>query len=161
MFKAHIKLIVLKELCKNNLTGYDLMKLIGEFGDKPSPGYIYPLLNDLEKKKFISVKKDERKKVYSITKNGMKLLEDLEKNREEMIDRMKKSFSPLIDKKDLEGFVQTNVKMHKHHVNFKERILLEKLHKAIYTKYESGDLVTKEKIKEILMKTIKEIEEIK
>jgi len=103
MFKAHIKFIVLEELNKVASSGYDLMNSIGEFGKRPSPGYIYPLLNDLEKRNFISSKVSGRRKVYCITKNGKKFLKNLKKKRIIMLNKMIEMWSPIADGKEIKN----------------------------------------------------------
>ena len=70
--KGGLKLIVLKILNNKDVTGYDLIHEI-ELNTgfwKPSPGSIYPLMNDLLKRKLVSCKKKGNKKIYSISKEG-------------------------------------------------------------------------------------------
>ncbi len=123
MFKAHIKLITLKELSKESLSGYDLMKHIECFGKKPSPGYVYPLLKGLKEKGFISSKEDKRKKVYSITVKGKKLLDDLQKNREYMMKKMRNVLKPIADKDEIR-----ELSFYKHKGFFKDRDILVRFH---------------------------------
>lgn len=160
MFKAHIKLSVLKELNKKKLSGYDLIKHFEEFGERPSPGYIYPLLNDLEEKGFISVKQDERRKVYSITAKGKKLLLELQKNREEMINKMKKVWSSITDKDEVNQIVKNRQRMFANKDSFKDKDILEKFHKTLFSVYKTGK-DKRQKIRTILNKTIKEIRSLK
>ena len=70
--KSGLKLIVLKILNNKDVTGYDLIHEI-ELNTgfwKPSPGSIYPLMNDLLERKLVSCKKEGNKKIYSISKEG-------------------------------------------------------------------------------------------
>ncbi len=159
MFKSHIKLRVLKQLSEEKLSGYDLMKSLGEFGNKPSPGYIYPLLKDLEKKNFISVKKDRRRKVYSITQKGKDLLENLKTNNEEMLKSMMGILEPIAEKKEIDRFMKlkSDIKKEKHCLQDGE--LLEKLRNAIFSCYKNSE--KKDKIKIVLEETIRKLEKLK
>ncbi|VVB77679.1 Transcriptional regulator PadR-like family protein [uncultured archaeon] len=157
MFKAHIKLRVLHELNKNHLSGYDLMKNIEESGQKTSPGYIYPLLNDLERKKFISVKHKDRKKVYSITGNGKKLLENLRKNREEMFKKMKKTWEAINEKNEFKEFVKSGKNIN----NFKDQDILIKFHRTLFSVYDKDNKNKREKIREIMNESIKQMKKLK
>lgn len=88
MIKGYLKLIVLKELMQDSLTGYEIMqKLEAIMGKKPSSGTMYPLLKELHEKKFISQKDDDNKKFYKITVKGKRLVERLISEREEMMVR--------------------------------------------------------------------------
>ena len=78
MIKGFLKIEVLLQLQLKNLTGYDLMKKIGEeTGKKPSAGSIYPLMKELLDKKIISVKVMGRKKIYSLTEFGNNELKEI------------------------------------------------------------------------------------
>lgn len=107
MFKSQIKLAVLRKLSVKDLNGYELMRELGiNLGKKPSPGYIYPLLNDLKTKKFIKEKKSKNKNIYSITDSGRKLLKELSKKHEETIKKMIKTFEPISDKEETNSFLK-------------------------------------------------------
>jgi PadR family transcriptional regulator, regulatory protein PadR len=160
MFKAHIKLIVLNELSKSNLSGYDLMKNLDQLGQKTSPGYIYPLLNDLEKKRFISLKEEDRKKIYSITKKGKKLLNDLEKNREEMFKKIKKTWSAIADKEEFNEFIKSKKNMHKKQ-NFIDGDILERFHRTLFGVYKNDDINRRRKIRQIINDAIQYMEKLK
>jgi DNA-binding PadR family transcriptional regulator len=156
MFKARIKLIVLKELSKDSLSGYDLMKRIECFGKKPSPGYIYPLLKDLKEKGFISFKKYKRKKVYSITNKGKKLLVNLQKNREDMIKRMRYVLKPIADKDEIK-----EIRFYKHKRFFKDKEVLVKFHKTLFSACKKDGGKYKDKIKTIINDSIRKLEKLK
>ena len=69
-------------LTKKPMHGYEIIDELGKLlGKKPSPGQIYPLINSLEKKGFLSQKAEytgkKRKKVYTLTKAGKILSVDL------------------------------------------------------------------------------------
>jgi len=78
MKAGYLKLLVLNKLLKEDLTGYDLILNVSSyFEKKPSPGSMYPLLNELLKNKHIKVREDGRKKIYSITPVGKTYLQEL------------------------------------------------------------------------------------
>ena len=86
MFKGMYKLIILKELSKNDLSGYDIIKKIESLkGKKPSTGYIYPILKDLSNQSYISFKTVGRKKVYKINVKGKKFLKELDSKKKNLI----------------------------------------------------------------------------
>jgi len=94
MIKNQLKLIVLKKLDDNNLSGYDLIKEIyNSTGSwKPSFGSMYPLLKDLHKNKLVTVKVVNRRKVYSITASGRKTLKEALAASQNIIETMAKEF---------------------------------------------------------------------
>ncbi len=77
---AMIKMMVLKELNAKEQSGYDLMKKINMSGNKPSPGYIYPLLQDLKKRGFVSYIEEKRRKVYSYYKRRQEISQQFDKD---------------------------------------------------------------------------------
>lgn len=101
MLTTKIKFWVLMELNRNDNSGYELMQKIGELtGKKPSPGYIYPLLNDLLKAKFVSVRQKGRKKVYSLTKEGKSYIKISLEQHKATFDNLIKIMHPISDKKE-------------------------------------------------------------
>ena len=82
-------------------SGYDLMKKISMIGNKPSPGYIYPLLRDLETRGFVSCIEEKRRKVYHISKEGKKFLNNLKKTHERTMNLMIKNFEPISTKDEM------------------------------------------------------------
>lgn len=72
-----LKLMVLKLVSEHPMHGYGLMKEIEIHTDsdwRPSPGSIYPALQELERIGLIESEKEGRQKVYSITKDGEMVL---------------------------------------------------------------------------------------
>jgi DNA-binding PadR family transcriptional regulator len=66
--------------------GYEMMKALEEKSGgfyTPSPGSIYPTLQMLEDRGFVSVRDTEGKKVYSITDAGRALLNERRQSEEE------------------------------------------------------------------------------
>ena len=149
--------MVLKHLNKESLSGYDLMKSFETVGKKPSPGYIYPLLKDLQNKKFISVKKDKRRKVYSITKKGKELLKNLEDKHNQMI----KAMYEVGDKKEMNNFLRFKDYMENGNYSLKDKNIIEKLHKSIFSIFKTKKEENKKQMRKILEESIKKIKSIK
>ena len=88
MIRGNLKLLTLKALAKKPLSGYALMKYIEEkIGTKPSPGSMYPLLEELTKDKFVICKKEGRKKIYSLTKEGKEHLKIIDIHKDIIIKK--------------------------------------------------------------------------
>ena len=78
--KGLLEMIVLQFLSKNPMHGYQIIKRIRKtFGVYFGPSTIYPLLNTLEKKKFVKSQWDmggERpRKIYYLTTEGQDFLD--------------------------------------------------------------------------------------
>lgn len=101
--KGYLKIFVLRELVNKERTGYELMKCFENFtGTKmPSPGTIYPLLNDLLKKGMATVSKKDNKKIYKITKKGEKILSNLMSERKKVLENIIKMFGTIYSKKEI------------------------------------------------------------
>ena len=96
MRRGHTKLAVLTLLSNESLTGYDLMKKIKErtLGFwRLTPGGVYPLLRELEKKGYIKgTRKPEdsrRRKIYEITDDGKKLLKTAIQKQQQIAQTMR------------------------------------------------------------------------
>lgn len=103
---GHLKALVLKLLSKKDMSGYDLMKSIGEhIGKKPSPGSMYPLLDSLIKDGFASVKQVKRRKVYKITSEGRQELKTVFKECNEISSRLHAFTQKVLPGENYEGFM--------------------------------------------------------
>jgi len=72
LLKRFIDLIVLEELKKCDMSGYDLVfKLHTKYDLLISPGTVFALLYSLERRGFIKGKVEERKRVYELTDSGL------------------------------------------------------------------------------------------
>lgn len=92
MIRGNLKLLVLKALDKKPLSGYALMKFIEErIGTRPSPGSIYPVLDDLAVQKFVACEEEGRKKVYSITKEGKERLKIINLQKDNLLQKVEES----------------------------------------------------------------------
>ncbi len=148
MFKSHTKLMVMKHLRCEPSSGYDLIKYFLRYGQKISPGYLYPLLENLRINRFISIKKIGRKKICSTTKKGNNLLNNLETKYQEMVIAM----GELGDKSEMRDFSKLkfgNTRM----IEEKER--LWEIRKLIIISAQN-----KKKSQKILDETIRKLKEL-
>ena len=78
--KDNLRLLILGILNKNEMTGYDVIKLFHKkFRLRVSPGTMYPLLFSIKKEGLIEIKTDEndlKRKVYLLTGEGRKAAEN-------------------------------------------------------------------------------------
>jgi DNA-binding PadR family transcriptional regulator len=84
--RGDIKFALLELLQERPMHGYEMMKALEEKSGgfySPSPGSIYPTLQMLEDRGFVTVQDVEGKKVYSITDTGRALLAERQKSSEE------------------------------------------------------------------------------
>ncbi len=89
MITGHLKILTLKFLNKEPLSGYSLMKKIKDAtGKMPSPGSIYPMLEILLEERLVEFKQDRRKKIYYLTKKGKLKIRQLKKKKEEIINNI-------------------------------------------------------------------------
>lgn len=85
--KGFLKAILLKTIQEKPIHGYDIIQLIKEkTGGNwvPSPGSVYPALDYLESKGYISCEEMDRKKVYSLTPKGKEAIIKMDKKTEEI-----------------------------------------------------------------------------
>lgn len=84
--RGDMKFALLGLLQERPMYGYEMMKALEERSAgfyAPSPGSIYPTLQMLEDRGFVSVKDVEGKKVYSITDAGRVLLTERQQSEKE------------------------------------------------------------------------------
>ncbi|MGI9059948.1 MAG: PadR family transcriptional regulator [Ktedonobacteraceae bacterium] len=84
--RGDIKFALLELLQERPMHGYEMMKALEEKSGgfyTPSAGSIYPTLQMLEDRGFVTVQEVEGKKVYSITDTGRGLLAERHKSDEE------------------------------------------------------------------------------
>jgi len=72
LLKRFIDIIVLEELKKGEMSGYELVfKLHTKYDLLVSPGTVYALLYSLERQGLIKGRLEERRRVYELTDNGL------------------------------------------------------------------------------------------
>ncbi|ADB57600.1 PadR family transcriptional regulator [Archaeoglobus profundus] len=156
--KGILKLLILKELEKEEATGYDIIKRIGERAKRPSPGSVYPILKELKENGFLNVRIDGRKKIYSLSDKGRKVLrEAMEKEKEAIIRKVEVlRESGILSEREAEDFY--------HFVSSKKEIIM-KLHELRNWSAFLDALVkvlekSKPKAEEILDEFIKRLEDL-
>ncbi len=88
--RGDMKFALLELIQERPMHGYEMIKALEEKSGgfySPSPGSIYPTLQMLEDRGFVTVQDVEGKKVYSITDAGKALLAEHDQSREEFGDR--------------------------------------------------------------------------
>lgn len=158
---AMIKMMVLKELNNQEQSGYDLMKKISMNSNKPSPGYIYPLLRDLEKRGFVSCIEEKRRKVYHISKEGRKFLNNLKKTHEQAMHLMIKNFEPISTKEEMKEFFRFQAAMTQN----KDKMIgdmdvMNKLRNAVFLIYKKDYEKKRMKFRSILKNTTQQLERL-
>lgn len=96
--KGFLKLNILGVLAEGPSHGYEIMHRISHHTGSlwtPSPGSMYPALEALETKGFISCQGDGRRKVYSLTPKGQNVLDEIKKKRDEQFLEIKAFMSAL------------------------------------------------------------------
>ncbi|NYT12019.1 MAG: PadR family transcriptional regulator [Methanomassiliicoccales archaeon] len=91
-----LKLMLLKLISEEPSHGYALMQNIESHTDqdwRPSPGSIYPALQELEKKGLISFESVGRQKVYRITPEGEIVLKQAVSHLKMVLRHMRSVFS--------------------------------------------------------------------
>jgi len=97
--KGFLKLHILGVLSGGPSHGYEIMHRISHHTGhmwRPSPGSMYPALETLETKGFISCQGDGRRKVYSLTSKGQNVLDEIKKKRDEQFLEIKAFMSALL-----------------------------------------------------------------
>jgi|SRR3989344_6545817 len=91
-----LNIVVLKSLAEGPKSGYSLMRLVHErVGIKPSPGSMYPLLDQLKKEGLVQVKGVRRSKEYRLTLTGKKRIKSLDDKRNLCLDRIREGMKML------------------------------------------------------------------
>ncbi|MFP4423843.1 MAG: PadR family transcriptional regulator [Candidatus Woesearchaeota archaeon] len=100
MLRGVLKILVLESLLVQKQTGYSLMDSIEEqYGKRPSSGSMYPLLNELKEKGFVTFREDGNSKIYSLTIKGKRHIRDILKQHQDMFNthlKMQKAVSDLL-----------------------------------------------------------------
>lgn len=166
MIRGNLRLLTLKALDKKPLSGYALMKFIEDkIGSKPSPGSMYPLLEELQKEKMLDCKKEGRKKIYSLTKEGKDKLKIIDIHKDILIKKIDESVNmwAALTGEDIAQFKDTMEALRKGTYSIEDippevaefkievaRIFSQGLFKS-----------NRKKVKELLQKTTAELRKIK
>ena len=167
MLKNQLKIIVLKILEEQSLSGYDLIKEIHKSTGswKPSFGSMYPLLKDLHSNKLVTFKIINRRKVYSITSLGKQTLKDAmlasQNMMKEMTQQVKlmKNICSTSEKEQFKNMIKT---IHKNPAMFgKLTDEIDRLQRIMIEHLTNGKFESKEKeIKKILNDAILKLKKV-
>ncbi|AKG91378.1 transcriptional regulator, PadR family [Geoglobus ahangari] len=88
--KGILKILILKELEKESLSGLELIDRIEKkTAKRPSPGSVYPLLKELQSAGFLEVRAVGKSKVYSLSELGRRALtEYAEKEMQALLTKL-------------------------------------------------------------------------
>ena len=166
MIRGNLKILVLKALDKKPLSGYALMKFIEDkIGTKPSPGSMYPLLDDLKKDSFVVCKKDGRKKIYSLTKAGKEHLKIINLHKDILLKKTEESIKmwAAMTGEDLAPFQEIMDALKKGKYSIEDIPPEVQIFKIEMARIFSRGLFqkNKKKVKEILKKATKELKNLK
>lgn len=98
--KGFLKFHILGVLKTGPSHGYEIIHQIGHHTGhlwRPSPGSMYPALESLEAKGFITCHGDGRRKVYSLTPKGENVIGQVQKKHQEQLQEMKAFISNIFD----------------------------------------------------------------
>lgn len=91
VIKSFMDILVLTEIRKGSLSGYDIIRLIhGGFGVLVSSGTVYSLLYSLERDGLIKGVWKKRKRIYALTERGQQEIELITKANDEIQNFLKK-----------------------------------------------------------------------
>lgn len=94
MKRGMIKMLALRIISTDEVTGYDLMKRIEQItGRRPSSGTIYPMLSSMAEEGWIERRNEGEKALYSITDTGMKKMEEFQALKREYADKIMEMMS--------------------------------------------------------------------
>ncbi len=94
-----MKYVILKLLNEKPMHGYEVMKALEEQTQgcyKPSPGTVYPTLQWLEDEELVRSEDHDGKKVYHITEAGSAFLEENKSTVEDIFDRVEETIDSLL-----------------------------------------------------------------
>ena len=89
MLRGFLKIVVLKALGDGSHSGYSLMQHVEKcMGAKPSPGSMYPLLEQLKKQGLVLLKAVGRTNEYRLTPKGKQHLVAVQQKRSECLNNL-------------------------------------------------------------------------
>lgn len=165
MISGYLRLLVMKTLSNQRLSGYDLIKQIKKDTGtwKPSFGSVYPLMEKLLKEKIVKVEIKGRKKLYFLTNEGKRQLSIIDKSHNSLVDNMiatLKAFGKITDRKDMNFMLEVTSNLKKGQIPFKElNPEIDELRTAIFDVYSNSK--DRKKIKAVLKETIRRLKAVK
>jgi DNA-binding PadR family transcriptional regulator len=91
ILRSFLDILILTELEKNNLSGYDITGLINDrFGIFISPGTVYNTLHSLETKEIIKGIWRDKKRVYRLSDKGKKFLKVIREHKKDILSLLER-----------------------------------------------------------------------
>jgi DNA-binding PadR family transcriptional regulator len=154
--KGDLKFVILGLLAEKPRHGYevirDMEERLGGFY-APSPGAVYPTLQMLEDLGYVTSNQQDGKRVYQITDEGRAFLSERKETVDDIRDRMRSRFGPWIDE---EGVREFGDEMREFGRDMKDYAkLFARSHGSVWR-----DPAKRDKIREVLNRTRKEIDDI-
>ena len=165
--RGFLKSYIIKLLRSSPKHGYDIIKLIeSETGWKPSPGGIYPILHDLEKRGLVIKFKEGKRKYYKLTKEGKKLSGDFDRSLDEMKEKFQNFVGVMgqildIKEPELREMIDSHMKSEKKIMFMLSPTSRRSLHKSRKLIFEiAQDKSKHKKLEEVLREINKKLERI-
>ena len=162
--KSHLKLLALKYLSEEELSGTQITKKINSStGWKPSPGTLYPAMEKLEEKGYVSTRKEGRKKIYSITSKGTEELESFRQEQEKhwgQVIQSLKNYSEMFDEEELEDLINHLEKVKDFDFSFPYPIIVSYRVMDLLANYNGLDQEEKQQLNKIMDKTHEKVEDV-
>jgi len=102
--RGFLKIAILYELQNKEVTSYELLKILREkLPKEPSPGSIYPIINELKEKGYV-IESDGNKKLITLSDKGKSLLKELiERSKQHIKEKLKilQTYN-ILDKSEIE-----------------------------------------------------------
>jgi len=148
MLPGLLKMWMLKIISEKEVSGYEIIKKVNELtGKKPSTGSVYPLLKTMQNEGWIAGKKLPRKILYQIADKGKSVLKAHNSLKDKYAERISRSFS-----------LAHNTFEDLHLVLIHNENLMNPLMTEVSKLLANG--IQPHKIKEILNKTIGELQKL-
>ncbi len=154
--KGDLKYVILDLLAEKPRHGYDIIRdLEGKLGGfySPSPGAVYPTLQMLEDLGHVTSYQQDGKRVYQITDEGRAFLAERKETVDDIRERVRSRFAPWIDEEDVREFTDEMREFGKDIREFAK--MFAKTQTSAWR-----DPATREKIREVLRRTRREIDDI-
>lgn len=166
MAEGFLKIVVLKHLSEEPMTGYSLMNAIKDCsGKKPSSGSIYPILAELNEEGSITCKEEGRKKTYTITAKGKKSVQKLFSEKQKFVlqnIKQLKEFGAVAGQDTVKPLITFFELLHtRPDVVMRTLHLVQETQETMLRLAQSNDFKKKEsRIKTILEKRLKELKKL-
>jgi DNA-binding PadR family transcriptional regulator len=101
--KGFLKMFILRVIQERPSHGYEIIHEIEARTEghwTPSPGSIYPALEHLEKKGYISGEESDRKKIYTITPTGVSALQQVHERKKQFMLELTALFGENLEEKN-------------------------------------------------------------